>query len=120
MDNKLPKNITEKLEIRNLNQVYDEDLKNRKFAFLGLGKLILSYNIKVEKVDEFASRLAGCDNPYALGRSSLKSSHITIPVPKESTNYYLGELIADEELYINHKENSHSRDLAPIIFLKEI
>ncbi len=119
MDNKLSKDITEKLEIRNLSQVFEKDLKTKNFTFLGLGKLILTYKFDIVEGDAFASRLAGCDNNYQIKRTGLKHSYISLPTPKDSTHYYLGEIISDEELYLEHKDNSSSRDLAPIVFLKE-
>jgi hypothetical protein len=120
METKLPKDITDKLAIKDLKQVFDKDLANEEFAFLGLGKLSISYNCKVVHGDDFAARLAGCDHPYQIERKGVSSSHITIPLPKDSTHYYLGEMDSDEELYVNHKENSFSRDFASIIFLKKI
>jgi hypothetical protein len=119
METKLSKDITDKLAIKDLQQVFDRDIVNGGFVFLGLGKLFLNYRCKVVHGDDFAARLAGCDHPYELKRTGLESSHITIPLPKDSTNYYLGEMDSNEELYINHRENSFSRDFASIIFLKK-
>jgi hypothetical protein len=116
---KIPKDITDKLTIKDLNQVFEKDLSDKKFTFLGLGKLIISYNVEVVEGDAFASRLAGCDNNYNLKRAGVRSSNITISIPENSTHYYLGEMDSDEELYLNHKENSFSKDLAPIVFLKK-
>lgn len=117
---KLPKELIKNLEIKKLEQVLENELDTEKYNFLGLGKLYFNYNVKVVEGDSMAATLVGNDHSKILERGNLKNSYINNEIPLGSTHYFLGEGESDEELYINHKENSHSRDIFSIVYLKEI
>lgn len=120
MDKLLPKEISEKLPINNLTQILVKEAESGNYVFLGFGNLGLHYDVEVVKGDSMAATLAGCDHNYVLKRNGLDSCNIDRKVPEKATHYCLQRGFTDEELYLNHKENSYSTDVYPIIFLKNI
>jgi hypothetical protein len=116
----IPERSLERLTLNRLARILDQDIQESNFKFLGLGQLFLNYKIELVEVDAMAARLAGNESEHDLKRTAVKSESLNVPIPESSTHYYLGEPIAEEELYLNHKSNSSSRDTFPIIFLKEL
>ena len=115
----IPENFLEEINLNNLEKISCEDIEKSPFRFLGLSKIFIDYEIRLEKVDSFVARIAGSDSRYNLVRKGIGSIYLDGDIPKGTTHYYFGERQFDEELYVNNKSSSNSRDIIPVVFLQK-
>ncbi len=117
-----PKEIKDRFpkKLEALTQVLktNPDLERGSYTFLGMGVLTFEHDFTIEKVGSMESRLVGSDHNKVLKREGVKKGGIYGEVPKEATHYFLGEGHTEQELYIKKPENSFSRDIFPIAFLR--
>lgn len=94
---KLSEDIIEKLNIENLEQIFEEDLESGNFRYVGLGELTLNYD----------------------ATDVLKNGHISISTPEDSTHYYLGGAINRGNSSSNNQGYHPPSKLLKIVFLKK-
>ena len=105
----------EKLAQLHLNREAAQD--GRRYIFLGIGQVILSYDASIAKSDAYITKLAGADSPYFAVRGTRATARLRGAVPSGATHYCLGSTITQEEA-CRSTNVAYSDDIVPIVFLR--
>ncbi|MBI4919318.1 hypothetical protein HY837_05265 [archaeon] len=109
MEKKLPEKALKTLE--GLVEVKTE----KKFEFLSVELMRLSYDSKVVKSDHYLLR----DDPYSVQVGECTQATLSGKIPEGATHYSLGHLRSEE--YVSRGKNMYGTftDYVPIVFLKK-